>query len=92
MSLRGSTVKLECHITVNMHCFRTPGSNDPGRAGNGKHSTLWIVFIPGKSTGRSRNSGSAWSSDTAALHAADIRHVDPDFSNDHDRWKAVFDQ
>ena len=92
MPVRGSTVKPECHVTVNMHRFRTAGSNDPGCPGNGKHSALRHVYISGKSTGRSRNSGGAWSSDTTALHAADSRHVDSDFSSDNDRWKAVFDE
>ena len=92
MPIRGSTVKPECHIAVNMHRFRAAGSNDPGRAGNGKHSTLWNVFISGKSTGRSRNSCGARSSDTTALHATDNRHVDSDFSSDNDRWKAVSDE
>ena len=92
MPVWGGTVKPECHITVKMFYLRTTRSDDSGCTGNGKHSALWNVLVLGKSAGRSRNSGRTRSSDTTALYATDCRHVDPDFSNDNDRWKAVFDE
>lgn len=92
MPFWGSTIQPECHITVNVHDRRTAGGNDSGCTGNGKYSTIRYVFLIGKPAGRGGYSSCPWSPDTAALHAADIRHVDTDFSNDIDRWKAVFDE
>lgn len=92
MSLWGSTVQPECHITVNMYDLRTACSNHTGCTGNGKYTAIRNVFFFGESAGCSCDSSRPWRPDTTALRAADNRHVDTDFSNDNDRWKAVSDQ